>query len=292
MPEMNFNGLKVDGLCFGYPDASFQLRIGELKVSPGEVMALVGPNGAGKTTLIQLLSGALKPASGEVRLAGRSLFDLNPKERARHVALVPQSHAAVFPYTVEEIILMGRNPYMGTFAVPGVKDRAMVVKVLAALGMTRLQPRPYTKLSGGERQLVLIARALAQESGVLLLDEPTAHLDFRNQIMILETVRRLAVERRSVVLMSMHDPNMAAWYADRAAVMSAGRIVSCDSPERVITPAILGEAYGIRIQVEVTRPSGVRVIVPPEISGRHGTRGSAVMAVDDEGEVPDDPTGE
>lgn len=240
--------VRVDGLSFSY-GLEFRLREISLSVNGGEVLVLLGPNGCGKTTLLKCINALLRPEKGSVHIDGRDAFKMERNELARLVGYVPQAHSPPFPYTVLDIVLMGRVSCLGIFQQPSRRDYAKSEEALALVGMDRLRDRPYTQISGGERQLVLVARAIAQEPKVLLLDEPTAHLDFRNQLMILRMVKRVAKDKGLGVLMSLHDPNHALLFSDSVALMGDGAVTALGRPEEVVTAAKINEVYGMEIEV-------------------------------------------
>jgi iron complex transport system ATP-binding protein len=179
---------------------------------------------------------------------------------ARIVAVVPQEHEPPFPYSVGQIVLMGRAAYIGTFSTPSDGDVEIADQALEVLGIQRLKNTSYTKLSGGERQLVLVARALAQQTPVLLLDEPTSHLDFRNQLQVLQKVRRIVHEKRLTALVTLHDPNLAILYGDSVAVINHGRIQQCGIPDEVITEKLLQDVY--ETPVNILQNGRTKVISP------------------------------
>ena len=237
----------IQDLGFSYGEAVVLHDVG-MQVRRGQVFAIVGPNAAGKTTLLRCMERVLRPTTGVVRLDGRDTRTLSARELSRTVAVVPQAHAPVFPYTVQEVVLMGRNPHVGVGSAPGPADVEKAREALAALDMLELAGRPYTQLSGGQLQLVLLARALAQEAEVLLLDEPTAHLDFGNQIRFLRTLGTLAREGLSVLLTS-HVPDHALSAASTAAILKDGRFLRCGPPTEVVTESHIREAYGVAVRV-------------------------------------------
>lgn len=255
--------LQTERLAFGYPGRTIGSGV-ELELQCGEVVVLLGPNGCGKTTLFKTLLGLLTPRAGAVRLFGRRLGTLGRAQIAREMGYVPQAYAGYFPFTVFDTVLMGRTAHLGAFESPGHRDRAMVRQVLEGLGIEALAEQSYTRVSGGQRQLTLIARALAQQPKVLVMDEPTASLDFGNQIKVLEKVRSLADAGLAVVL-STHHPDHAFQCADRVAVLHAGRVVQVGTPEAVITADTLQAVYGVQVDVHTLangRSSGARVCVP------------------------------
>ena len=194
-------------------------------VAPGELVAILGPNGAGKTTLFRCLARLIRPDQGKILLRGRPLEAYSPKELYQIVALAPQFSQIGFPYTVLTVALMGRASYLSPFSRPGRRDYEKAQEALALLGLEDLAHRPFNTLSGGQRRLVLIARALAQEAELLLLDEPTAHLDLKHQILVLSKIRELSGQKGLTILVSLHDPNLALTYADRVLCLKEGKLV-------------------------------------------------------------------
>lgn len=238
--------IRVENLTLSLNGHTILRKVG-LKARPGEVTALLGPNGSGKTTLFFCLSAHLKPQSGRIWLGGRGLGELSRRDLARLLATVPQEHHPVFPYTVVDMILLGRLPRVGYFGSPGARDYDKVEEIMALLGLTPLAHQPYTRLSGGERQLVLIGRCLAQEPRLLLLDEPTSHLDLKNQALVLSLVRRLAQEQELTVLLTLHDPNLASLYAHQVILLHEGEVVAQGPPAEVINPESISRLYGLKV---------------------------------------------
>jgi iron complex transport system ATP-binding protein len=220
----------------------------DLDIREGEVLCLLGPNGGGKTTLMKTLLGLLPALGGTVKLQGRDIADYSRGELARIVGYVPQAGTNFFPFQVLDVVLMGRVAHIGLFASPGRSDVAAAEAALAALGMGHLRDRIYTEISGGERQLVLIARALAQEPRLLVMDEPTASLDFGNQLRVLDQISALA-KRGMAVVLSTHDPDHVFLCGDRAALLRDGRLAALGPPSEVITPAALAGLYGVEVEV-------------------------------------------
>jgi len=231
------------GLAIGYHGRRIGADI-SFTIARGELLGLLGPNGCGKTTLFNTVLGLLPPLSGEIRLLGEAASGWARAAFARHVGYVPQSHAGIFPYTVQEIVLMGRCSRVALFATPSQEDREVARVCLDSLGIGHLGSRIYSAISGGERQLALIARALAQEPDLLVMDEPTASLDFGNQIRVLERVANLR-SQGIAVLMSTHQPEHALRVADRIALLSAGRIVGIGPPHPIATASNLASLYGV-----------------------------------------------
>lgn len=252
--------IEVSGLEFRHRGAqAATLRGISFRVGAGEVLALLGPNGCGKTTLLKCIAGHLKPQTGQVHLDGSPVASLSVRRRARLMAAVPQEHGIPFAYSVAEVVLMGRASHVGLLAAPGERDHAIATAALASVGMERFAGRPFTHLSGGERQLALVARALAQESPVLLLDEPTSHLDLRNQLAVLERVRAIVPERNLTVLMTLHDPNLALAFADRVLMLSDGRVHADGPAAQVISTKSLAEVF--RVDADVVEFQGRRAVL-------------------------------
>ncbi len=228
----------------------FEIRALSFAVQPGEILGVIGPNASGKTTLIRLLTKVLEPSGGEILLAGESLHRLSRAAVARQVAVVPQDVPQGFPYTVEELVLMGRFPHApGRFFESG-QDRAIAREAMAATGILELSGEPLDCLSGGERQRVMLARALAQQPRLLVLDEPTAHLDLRYQAECAGLLRRLNREAGRTIVLVSHDLNLAAELCDRLLLMAQGALVRLGAAEAVIDEATLESAYGCPVVVD------------------------------------------
>ncbi len=254
--------LELRDLAFGYGTRQVGGGV-SLTLRPGEVLALLGPNGAGKTTLFKTMLGLLAPLGGEVLLEAAPLETLARKERARRIAYVPQAHAALFPFTVRDVVLMGRAAQVAPFSAPGRNDREVVAAALERLGMAHLADRPYTEISGGERQMTLIARALAQQPKVLVMDEPTASLDYGNQMRVLGHVRRLAREGMAVVL-STHNPDHVFMVADRVAMLHNGALAGLGAPADVLTVERVKQLYNIDVVMGVL-PGGSSKVCSPRL---------------------------
>jgi iron complex transport system ATP-binding protein len=252
--------LEGNRLAIGYRDRVVGRDL-DVALARGEVLALLGPNGSGKTTLLKTLLGLLQPKAGEVRLADRLLADYGDRERARLIAYVPQSHQATFAFTVEAVVLMGRTAHGSLFSRPGAADRAAAAQALDRFGIAHLRDRPYTMISGGERQLALLARALAQEPQFIVLDEPTASLDFGNQGRVMREIRALAASGHGV-LFTTHDPNHAFRAADRAYLLREGERIA-DGPVRsVLTREQLVALYGAPVEKITDAAAGSSAFLP------------------------------
>jgi iron complex transport system ATP-binding protein len=239
--------LKVESLAFGFPGRTIGRDV-SFSLSDGEVMCVLGPNGGGKTTLFRTVLGLLAKHSGSIALEGQSIETLSRSEIAKLIGYVPQGHSGYFAYTVRDFVLMGRTAHLGIFSSPSKKDFDVADRALASLGMAQLAERPITEVSGGERQLALVARALAQEPRLLVLDEPTASLDFGNQVRVLERIAALARTGISI-LFSSHDPDHAFLCAQRALLLAEGRALEIGTPLEVIRPDTLQRLYGVSVQV-------------------------------------------
>jgi iron complex transport system ATP-binding protein len=226
----------------------------------GRMAAILGPNGSGKTTLFKCISGLWRPRQGKIRHGDRDVTALSCSERAGLIAVVPQEHDPPFPYTVADMVLMGRASHVSLFSAPSARDIAAADAAMDRIGISRLRGRPYTRISGGERQLVLIARALAQDAPVLLLDEPTSHLDFRNQIMVLDKVREIVRQKGLTVLMTLHDPNLAMQFSDHVVMIAEGSVLAQGPPAEVLTAENMKRMYAL--DVSIIRRNGTRIICP------------------------------
>ncbi|HSL81193.1 MAG TPA: ABC transporter ATP-binding protein [Thermoanaerobaculia bacterium] len=225
----------------------------DLDVARGESLVVVGPNGAGKTTLLRLLAGLLAPSEGEVRLAGRPLAGHGRKELARRIAYVPQLRPVRVPLSVEAVVLLGRYPYLRPFQLaPAARDLEAVAEALRLVEIEPLRERPVEELSGGERQAVYIAAALAQEAEILVLDEPTTHLDPRHEREIAALLPRLRREAGRTVVTATHDLNFASLTASRLVALKEGRILASGRPAELLEPGLLGELF--EAPFEVVRP--------------------------------------
>ena len=236
------------------------LRGVSLEVPEGAVVALAGRNGAGKTTLLRVASRVLRPSAGRVLIRGAPIDGFSRRDLAKELAVVPQDTPVSFPFRVVEVVLMGRSPHLGVLGFESHADIALARDVMARVGIEEFADRSILELSGGERQLVLIARALVQEPRVLLLDEPTAHLDLAHRVAVLDLVRDFARDGRSALVVS-HDLSLSARASDRLALLAEGRVLDCGTPADVLTPENLKTAFGIRADV-IQAPDGSPLVVP------------------------------
>jgi iron complex transport system ATP-binding protein len=231
-----------------------------LTLGRGELLTLAGPNGAGKTTLLRLASRVATPSAGRVRVAGRDASELSRRELARELAVVPQDVSLAFPFSAGEVVLMGRAPHLGLLGFETADDVGRAREAMERVGVAHLADRSVLELSGGERQLLLLARALAQDARVLLLDEPTSHLDLRHRVTVLEQVRDFVASGRSALVVS-HDLGLAARGADRLALLAGGRLAGLGTPDQVLRPEILRAVFGVETSI-VEAPGGGVVVVP------------------------------
>ena len=247
-PVRPLSVLQVRRVSFSYPGAPAVLRDVSLALERGSITALLGPNGVGKTTLLDLCLGWLEPSSGDVLLDGTSIGAMGRSERGRRLGLVPQRENVRFDFRVLDYVLLGRAPHLRALQTPGPRDREIAAEAMRTCGIAALAARSITTLSGGEYQLMLIARSLAQEPSVLLLDEPGSHLDPGRRLLVMRTLKALA-RRGIAVLFTSHDPQGAAAAADTIYMMKGGRIRSSGAPRAVLSAAALRDVYGVPFSV-------------------------------------------
>ncbi len=253
-------------VSFAYPASEerrarpFALADVSVEIAPGEIVGVIGPNSSGKTTLIRLLTRVLEPASGEIRLEGVPVRSLSRTDLARRVAVVPQGILPQFPFTVGELVLMGRYPHDPGRYFESPRDRSVAREAMEATSVLELADMPLEHLSGGERQRAVIARALAQEPRLLVLDEPTAHLDLRYQVEAAALLRRLNRERGTTILLVSHDLNLAAEVCDRLLLLSQGRVAALGGPETVLDEGLLASVFGCAVVVDKNETTGRPVV--------------------------------
>jgi iron complex transport system ATP-binding protein len=240
--------MEIKNCSFAYEDNDNIFADINFSVSSGDIFCILGANGTGKTTLIKCLTGLMSPHSGEILIDGRKMNSFSRADLAKKIGYIPQIHNSTFPFTVLDVVLMGRSPHLDMFESPSEKDYDIALKSLESLNIEYMKDKPYTEISGGEQQLVFIARILTQEPSILILDEPTSHLDFGNQIRTLNIIKRLASKGLSVI-MSSHFPDHAFISANKVALMDGKSFLAIGKPEDVITTANMKKIYGIDVKV-------------------------------------------
>ena len=236
----------------------------------GELLAVLGPNGVGKSTLFRCLLGFLKPVGGEILVDGKELGAYSRRELAKKIAYIPQSHSPAFDHTVLDSVLMGMTAQLGVFEQPGQAQREKALQMLRALGIEKLADRGCMKISGGERQLMLLARALVQDASMLIMDEPTANLDYGNSCRVMERVKKLG-QTGYTIIFSTHDPNQAFSYATKVLALKDGGVMAVGAPEAVLTEDVLSRLYGIPVaRCEMETVFGRKTICMPVPGGMEG----------------------
>jgi iron complex transport system ATP-binding protein len=258
-------GIRVDEVSMAYGSSKILDGV-SLSIGKGSVITMVGPNGCGKTTLLKIINNLLKPDRGRVFVEGREVNSMPAHRLARIMGYVPQGHKISFPFKVRDVVITGRMPYIPAFSSPKREDLEKTEQALVLTGISGLADQSYTQISGGERQLVMIARAMAQEPSVLLLDEPTSYLDFKNQILTLKMIKEISRSRKVTVIMTLHDPNHALMFSDEVVLLRklngsrAGNVIAFGSPHEVITPKNIQAAYGV--EVEIVEVKGRKLLLP------------------------------
>ena len=250
--------LSIKNLCAGYMGRQVLNNV-SVSVKSGEILCLLGPNGVGKTTLFKSILGFVRVSSGEITIDDKKLSKLPKKEFARSIGYVPQQHEPPFPCKVLDVVVLGRMPYMSPLSVPKKEDVKIARQALDSIGILHLENKDYTEISGGERQMVLIARAIAQNPRFLIMDEPTANLDYGNQVKILEQVKRLSQKGMGVV-MTTHSPEHAFLCSTRVALLYRDDIMELGSAEEIICPEKMKKAYGIDVRVLEARDEEGNII--------------------------------
>lgn len=253
----------VDKLSYSYGKRKALDNV-SFSAENGELLAVLGPNGAGKSTLFQCVLGLKTDYEGLITVDGKNMRDLSVQELSRSIAYIPQTHSPVFNFSVFDVVLMGTTSQVSTVNIPGKKQKELAEAALERLGLSNLRNRGYTQISGGERQLVLIARALAQNTKILIMDEPTANLDYGNQLRILSHIKKLAKEGYTVV-QSTHTPDQAFMFADKILALSGGCVLSLGTPAEVISPDLIKQLYKVDVVMESLYDDKFRVSLPKSI---------------------------
>ncbi len=259
--------ISVKNIVFGYT-ATPVIRDVSFQVDKGEFISILGPNGSGKSTLLKTINGLYVPLSGRVELMGENIERYKRREIAKRVSLVPQDTSLQFEFTVEEVVTMGRHPFKGRFEREDERDRKLIYEAMEMTNTFDIRDRLITEISGGERQRVFIAKAIAQNTGIILLDEPTSHLDINHQIDILNLLRKMNQEKGITIILVIHDINLATRYSDRILLLKKGSIIGQGTPEDVITTENILNAYGMRVAVERNKYTGHISVIPLEVSKR------------------------
>jgi len=252
--------IEVRNLCFSYGDRPVLHDI-SFTVEKGEFLSILGPNGVGKSTLFRCMLGLLSGYTGQVLIDGKNAREFSAREAAKHIAYIPQSSHPIFNYSVLDIVLMGRTSGLAAFRSPGKEDLERCRWALNKIGISHLEERCFHRLSGGEQQLVLIARALTQDAPILMLDEPTANLDFGNQLRVLEQARALAREGYTVIQTS-HHPEQSFLFSDRILAIQNGRVLTEGKPGDVLTAEIMTALYGVEVNIVSLFDDQARVCIP------------------------------
>ena len=256
--------VEVKNLSFSYGDRSVLHDI-SFTVKEGEFLSILGPNGVGKSTLFRCVLGLLSGYTGQVLVDGVDTRSFSVREAAKHIAHIPQSSHPIFNYSVSDIVLMGRTSGLSTFRSPRKADTDICHWAMEKVGITRLQDRCFHRLSGGEQQLVLIARALVQKAPILMLDEPTANLDFGNQLLVLEQAQNLAREGYTVI-QTTHHPEQSYMFSDRILAIQNGRVLSEGRPADVLTPEVMRKLYGVDVEILSLYNDHARICVPKNLA--------------------------
>jgi iron complex transport system ATP-binding protein len=253
--------IELQDITFSY-DAARVIDGVTFSIDDGEFVGVIGPNGSGKTTLLKLLSKVLRPHSGTIKIKGKDISRISSRELARTIAVVPQESNVLFPFTVREIVLMGRYPHLSALSFEHRQDIDIADETMRTTDVAQFADRLITEVSGGEKQRVIIARALAQQPAAMLLDEPTAFLDIRHQIDVHELLKSLNEKRRMTILCISHDLNLAARYCKRLILLDHGRVAADGSPTDVLTPDNILRVFGVNATVQHHPQSGAPVVLP------------------------------
>lgn len=253
--------IEVENLEFGYKE-DLILKNLSFNIEKGKFLSIVGPNGSGKSTILKILNNLYYPKSAKILIDGKNINKFKKKELARKMALVPQNTVIDYEFTVEEIVLMGRHPYKKRFEKENNRDEKILREVLEMTNTSHLKDRAITEISGGERQRVLIARALAQNPSIILLDEPTAHLDINHQIEILSLLKKLNKEKGTTIVLVIHDINLGIRYSDEIIILNKGEILGKGVPEKVITKKNIELAYNLKVAIDKNKHTNTIYLTP------------------------------
>jgi len=249
------NIIEVKDASFAYHGRDYIWENVNLTVAQGDSVCILGANGCGKTTLFNCIAGNFKLASGSIRIDGKPIESYSVTELAKTIGIVYQEHSVAFPYTSLEVVRMGRTPYLGMFQTPGQEDTDMAYGIMEEMGIAHLAEKPYSRISGGQRQLVLIARTLCQTPKAILFDEPTSHLDFRNQALVMKTLRNLS-DRGMTIIMTSHSPAHAWQVSNKTVLMGKGGIIAQGAPREVMSAENLEKTYGVKVKIHRSETDG------------------------------------
>lgn len=252
--------LEVKDLGFSY-DNKLTINNINFMVQRQEFSCLLGANGSGKTTILKCLNGVLEKDKGKIKIDGTDLDNLKQRQIAQYISMVPQEHSVVFSYQVLDVVTMGVTPYLGFGKMPSNDDFDKAMSVLKKLDIEYLANRQYNQLSGGEKQLVLIARALMQDTGYLIMDEPTSHLDFKNKNLLMREIKKITKSSNTGVIMALHDPNLAMKYCDKVIIVKNGNIMADGDTKQIMTGSNLGQAYDVDIKIN-EKSKGIEIALP------------------------------
>ncbi|MBU2511618.1 ABC transporter ATP-binding protein [bacterium] len=255
------NLLEIREACFSYNKKQLIFNNITFSIKPGEIFCILGPNGTGKSTLLRCLGGLLALQGGSIVMQGQSINDIGKNELGKKIGFIPQGHQPAFPYSVREFVLMGRAPYIPIYGQPGKKDHRISEQAIRSIGISHLMDKPYTEISGGERQMVMFARVLTQNPQLLLLDEPTSHLDLRNQFHTLNLIENLCRQGMTAVL-TTHLPDQALLLNATVAIMKDRSFIAVGPAQQVITAQNLRNAYGIDVKIISSNDGRIRACVP------------------------------
>lgn len=255
--------MKIEDLSFSYGDHAVLKDI-SFSAEYGEFLSVLGPNGVGKSTLFRCMLGLLTPAAGSITIDGEPIRAMSAAQLARLIAYIPQSHNPVFNFSVFDMVLMGTTAQLNSFQSPGKKHMELAESALDRLGIAYLKDRGYANISGGERQLVLIARAMAQQAKILVMDEPSANLDFGNRIRVMQTVQDLTKDGYAVI-QSTHDPDQAYLYSDRILALHDGKVLAWGTPQETVCAPLISTLYGLEVEVCSMRSDSIRVCVSTSV---------------------------
>lgn len=250
----------VENLSFSYGTHDV-LKSVSFRAEYGEFLSVLGPNGVGKSTLFRCMLGILPPTQGRTMIGERDISEMPAAELSRNIAYIPQSHSPVFNFSVLDIVLMGTTAQLGKFSSPGKEQRAQAAEMLERLNIADIQNRGYRSISGGERQLVLIARAMAQKAKILIMDEPSSSLDFGNRIRVMDTIKGLT-RQGYCVIQSTHDPEQAYQYSDKILALYGGKVLAWGKPEETVCDTVMSKLYGVDVEVCSLRDDRIRVCIP------------------------------